>query len=1178
MRLSKDQASRNSADSVLNALVEEIVDRLQAYGVVDFEAYRHRYPEKAEQLDRLRPAMELMAELGLSVNACSVESQTPANSALPGDGDLRVLGDFRLLREIGRGGMGIVYEAEQISLGRRVALKVLSCASALEPRLKIRFKLEAHAAALLHHPNIVPVHTVDTTGELPYYAMQLIQGASLAEIIARLRSRVGDQGGFVSIAPIDQPKGSTIVPAEGRPTEPPPATDPVGAGSDPKPEVSDLKSGSSRNNQYFRAIAHLALQAAGALGHAHDRGVIHRDIKPANLLIDPTGNLWITDFGLARLREASDLTRTGDLVGTWRYMSPEQARVVPAVVDHRTDIYSLGVTLYELLTLRPAVGCQDHQEVLSQLSTRDPLPPRQIDRGIPRDLETIVLKAMSRDRDTRYATAWELADDMRRFLDDKPVRARRPTLAERMGRWSRRHQVVVLAAFVTLLIAAAASAASAVLIARERSLAVTAARQSHFESLMQRLLRLRLTTHFSGWSDEAWDLVRQAAASHQDDRALRDQAAATLWGMDARPIKTIDTPASNLSFDAAGRRLLIAGPSGELRIWDQETDRTEVLNLESKGRVVFASRADGGPLLLSPIVRGEGGRPALRLWDVTRRRVIREFQIPGGDGAELRAHALSPDGTLVGALTVAKGGASRVTVWEAEAGKVLQTIPHGALDLAFSPDAGLLAAWDGDGNIMVWSMPDQAPVARLSAGRSPIRCVSFRRDRSHGSRSGLAGSGWLVAAGDAGGTVTVWDLGTKALRTYCRGSHYGVNAVAFHPDGLTLASAGRRSVKVWDMATGRLLLNVGDRDTIVALSFSADGRRLAVGSETAFFPGGVDVWDLEDGRGLATLRGLQAPVSKVRYSSDGRLIAALSHDWRVAIWDVETGRLRRIFEGPRGDYADNAAFAFDASGRRFAFAAGTGAALWDLDSGEQQRSWQLPIGIGDQIAFDPESRLLLFRVETRDPQVPPYESDPLRYPRVNVIRDLFASEPLAPVATSDVFSRRVYFSAVAPNGSSFVADGLGGLKGNDRTVRAFDGRTGAERWSVASRRTINGSLIAIDPGGQLASIMIEGREGTLVDLATGRLLGPLGGLDPICLAPHGEYFGQNDSRGGGMVLHRRANDTPLVRLGIDTEATSVVPSFDSSGRHLAWGNEDGTVTVCDLREVRRRLAGVGLGW
>ena len=201
------------------------------------------------------------------------------------------------------------------------------------------------------------------------------------------------------------------------------------------------------------------MQAAEALEHAHGLGVLHRDVKPANLLVDARGHLWVTDFGLARFQGNNELTLTGDLLGTLRYMSPEQALAKRGVVDHRTDIYSLGTTLFELLTLRPAFDGRDRQELLRQIALEEPTAPRRLDPSLPRDLETIVLKAMAKEPDGRYSAAEELADDLRRFLEDKPIRARRPTFPEQAAKWARRHRRPLMAAAVVLVLAGAVGGA-----------------------------------------------------------------------------------------------------------------------------------------------------------------------------------------------------------------------------------------------------------------------------------------------------------------------------------------------------------------------------------------------------------------------------------------------------------------------------------------------------------------------------------------------------------------------------------------------------------------------------------------------------------------------------------------------------------------------------------------------
>ena len=337
--------------------------------------------------------------------------------------------------------MGVVYEAEQLTLGRRVALKVLPSAASLDPRQCQRFQVEAQAAALLHHEHIVPIFGIGSDEGIHYYAMQFIDGRSLADVIRELRLRAC--AGMFEAEHLTLDLGPTRI--HGEPLLPPPQS-----------------SGSiSNNRRHFEMTAQLGLQAALALEHAHEIGVIHRDIKPSNLLIDTRGHLWVADFGLARLpQEDHDLTRTGDLVGTLRYMSPEQVRNEQGGVDARTDIYGLGVTLYELLTLNPAFTARNRHELTRRILDEEPTSPRRCNPSIPRDLETIILKAMEKEPSDRYASARELADELRRFLDDQPIQARRPSILDRSAKWSRRHRTVVIASTTALLVTLTISTAA----------------------------------------------------------------------------------------------------------------------------------------------------------------------------------------------------------------------------------------------------------------------------------------------------------------------------------------------------------------------------------------------------------------------------------------------------------------------------------------------------------------------------------------------------------------------------------------------------------------------------------------------------------------------------------------------------------------------------------------------
>ena len=390
------------------------------------------------------------------------------------------LGDFRLIREIGSGGMGFVYEAEQLSMGRRVALKILPMASTLQPKSLERFRNEVRAAAMLDHPNIVSIYSVGEERAVHYYAMQLIRGQSLAQVIRELASGqnpdalsedavsqvvtrsdqyrlVSDSGDARAIrqeSHLDQAKSETDIELQARIT---------------------TWSGSESRVGFYRSAAEIGVAAAEALQHAHEQGVFHRDIKPGNVMLDANLKPYLTDFGLARIEADAGITATGDLVGTLRYMSPEQAMARPAISDGRSDIYSLGATLYELVSLRPVFDSNDRQRLLQQIAFEEPTKLRKLNPSIPLELETIIHKAIEKNPDDRYLSAGELAADLRAFLDDRTIQAKPPTVAGRLSKWSRRHKPLVwtmaISACAMVLMALSTLTVSNLVIAQERQVA-----------------------------------------------------------------------------------------------------------------------------------------------------------------------------------------------------------------------------------------------------------------------------------------------------------------------------------------------------------------------------------------------------------------------------------------------------------------------------------------------------------------------------------------------------------------------------------------------------------------------------------------------------------------------------------------------------------------------------------
>jgi tetratricopeptide (TPR) repeat protein len=403
------------------------------------------------------------------------------------------LGDYRILRELGRGGMGVVYEAEQVSLGRRVALKVLPFAAALDAKQLQRFKNEAVAAAHLHHPHIVPVYFVGCERGVHYYAMQFIDGQSLAEVLAVLRRATDD----------DRTDSVGAEFESGR------EAGPLANAAPARPITPLVTEHSARSPAFFRTAARLGAQAAEALDHAHEEGVIHRDVKPGNLLLDATGHLWVADFGLARCRTGPGLTGTGDMVGTLRYMSPEQALGKQGLIDHRSDIYALGATLYEALTLRPPYPGHDREELLRQIADTDPPAPRRVNRLVPVALETVILKAMAREPQDRYATARELADDLQRFVEDRPVLASRPGLGELAARWAWRRRRAMAGGAAVLLLAVTGLVAATVLIWQARRQAETALKQARAQAAEALVQRQRAEANFHKALDGATQILLQ---------------------------------------------------------------------------------------------------------------------------------------------------------------------------------------------------------------------------------------------------------------------------------------------------------------------------------------------------------------------------------------------------------------------------------------------------------------------------------------------------------------------------------------------------------------------------------------------------------------------------------------------------------------------------------------------
>lgn len=436
------------------------------------------YPALCQQLGGHLESLQILCRATRHANpvAQAASSNHDVDDALP----FSDLGDYRIQRELGRGGMGIVYEATQLSLRRSVALKVLPFAAVLDQQQVARFRNEAQAAASLHHPHIVPVFAVGCERGVHYYSMQLIDGNTLEKSLKDLMAQ-RDAAGVLTAASVANPFRPSAGPdtttltmdlvCEQRLRDEASRAAQKEVAADASTKINRAANASTmqslHNRDSIRATVQLIVCVADALDYAHQQGVIHRDIKPSNLLLDAQGKIWVADFGLARCRGVGNLTAQGNVMGTARYMSPEQVTGRSQAIDHRTDIYSLGITLYELLTLQPAFVAKSREALLKSVECDAPLAPRKLNPSISVDLETIIFKAIAKSKDERYATAGEFAEDLRRFLDGRPTIARRPTAVDRAFKWALRRRRAVCAAAIVLFVAMAGLATSTFLISQQ---------------------------------------------------------------------------------------------------------------------------------------------------------------------------------------------------------------------------------------------------------------------------------------------------------------------------------------------------------------------------------------------------------------------------------------------------------------------------------------------------------------------------------------------------------------------------------------------------------------------------------------------------------------------------------------------------------------------------------------
>ena len=905
----------SNARNPVEVLAEEFLDRKRRGEQPTLREYVEHYPELADDIRDLFPALLMMEDLGESSGG-TTGSLAADNGAAVGV-RLQRLGDYRILRQIGRGGMGVVYEAEQESLGRRVALKVLSASSLLDPKQVRRFEREAKAAAKLHHTNIVPVFGVGRQDGHHYFVMQFIAGLGLDVVLddlRRLRGGKSEAKPAPAACRIASLTGADVArslltgrfDADGPPEdasvtesfdEAAPAANgpPADSGSSQVilPGSSELSASSDPDRQFYRSVARIGVQVAEALEYANRQGILHRDIKPSNLLLDNHGNVWVADFGLAKTAEADDLTHTGDILGTIRYMAPER---FSGQCDARSDVYSLGLTLYELVALRPAYEAADRHSLMERVLHDEPDRLKKLAPGVPRDLETIIAKAIARDPAGRYTAAAALAEDLKRFVEDRPIRARRVSSPERLVRWCRRNPVVAgLLAAVFVLLATVAGVAS---------VGYVQTRVALNREAEQRIAAVRQRQEADRQRQEA-DRQRQEA---DRQRALAEAAEARAKGEAGR--------ASTAEQEM--RRQWYAASSNLMQpAWDTtgQVSRLRALLAETEA---YPDRGFE--------------------WYYWQRLCHLEQHALIGHRHEVTSVSWSPNGNRL--ATASWDGTAKI--WDAAGGRELISLRYsgGLSSVAWSPDGTRLATGGRDGAARVWDAADGRELLVFKGHAGKVSWVAWSPD------------GTRLATASEDGTARVWDAAGGREPITLRGHTGPVYQVAWAPDGKRLASAGSDGTRIWDAAGGREPISLkGDSGKVWSVSWSPDGARLATASTD-----GARIWDAAGGREPITLRGHGWQVWSVAWAPDGKRLATASTEGTAKIWDAAGGRELHTLKGHTGAVQD---VAWSPDGTRLATASDDGTArVWDAAGGGKPLAIEARTNVKVTIAWSPDGKRL----------------------------------------------------------------------------------------------------------------------------------------------------------------------------------------------------------------------------
>jgi WD40 repeat protein/tRNA A-37 threonylcarbamoyl transferase component Bud32 len=1017
--------------------------------------------------------------------ACMVQVMRGMNVADPNRagplGAVHYFGDYELLEEIARGGMGVVFKARQVSLNRTVALKMILAGRLASSALVRRFHTEAEAAANLKHPHIVAIHEVGEHDSQHYFSMDYIAGQSLAE---RLR-----QG--------------------------------------PMP---------------LKQAARCVQIIAGAIHYAHQRGVLHRDLKPSNILLDAQAEPHVTDFGLAKLVEQeSSLTQSESMLGTPSYMAPEQAAGETKQLTIAADIYSLGAILYELLTGQPPFRASTALETMRRVMEEEPVPPSKV--GVQalacsdgsaavnelklelqpdRDLETICLKCLRKDPNARYASADALAKDLARWQDGEPIQARPIGPTARLWRWCRRKPVVAgLGAVAGLLLLAFAVtfAVSAIRIGQERR----TLRQNLYASDMNvvqhaledgnyGLARRTLEVHrpapgeedlrgfewryFSklcqGESLETWsghsNFVTCVAVS-PDRKTLASgdsDGSIYLWDLSSRRVVTTFSitmgQVNSVAFSPDGRFLAAGNYTGPAQLWELASGRV-ISSFDGKEPRVSFSPVQA---LLAVSSDGDiaraGVNATVSVWDCARLQRIGTFTHSGSRAA------FSPDGKIlaIGSLDDA------IKLWEIATGHLRQTLTNSGsvISLAFSPDGQRLVASNWKGEVLFWDLPTGHQNTPLSGHTAKVSSVAFSPD------------GQTLATASSDHTVGLWDVVSQKSKGLLKGHGSEVLSVAFLPDGKRLVSASvDGTLKLWSAQPKEATERTADHlvlspayDTIVrqgrpqgisfgVFVFSEDGLLMAA-------PGvdGVNVWDLAANKVLRTITN---EIRALALTDRGRTLVTIDTNYALRFWDWGRQLLRTNFVLSTTDEPIRTAL-LDTGGKVLATATRNGrVSFWNPANGSRLGAIQAHRGMVWELAFSPDGRLLATASDDHTARIIDVKTQSeltiLKSHRDGVYGVAFSADgrflatasgdgtaKLWEVSTGKLITTLIGHKEEVHN-VAFAPDGRTLATADDRTMRLWHLATYRELATFKDDRQINGT--AFSPGGR--KLGATGLDGTL---------------------------------------------------------------------------------------------------